>query len=88
MSRWDQPLPPTRFARWIARHLRAVQLVSCVIALACAALAVSAFRSDGWSSRMVAPALQVFVFGTFPFVAKGIAASVVTYDRRSGDTEG
>lgn len=81
MSRWD-PLPPSRFQRWIARHAVALQIAFACLAAASAVLAVTAVRSDGLGQSSVSPILNVVVFLLLIWTPRGVARHVANYDRR------
>ena len=81
MGRWDSP-PPTKFQRWVARHVVALQIVLACLALVSAGLSLIALRSGGWPRSAVGPMLLVVVFIGWTRTPPQIARFVAEYDRR------
>jgi hypothetical protein len=79
MKHWDEPLPPNRMARWVASHLRLLQIVWATSAIAYGVFIVAAWIDDGWDEAVV---LLPSILG---FVGAGLglqstARSVTRYD--------
>jgi hypothetical protein len=79
MSRWDEPLPPNRVARWIALHVRAVQIGWAVLVVAYVMFIVAVWLDEGGGATIsLLPTLLALVAGGFSF--RSMAASVARYD--------
>lgn len=79
MSHWDEPVPPNRMARWVASHLRLLEITWAVFAVAYGMFIVVSWVSDGRSEAVVLfPSLIGFLAGGLGF--RQIARAVRRYD--------
>ena len=79
MSHWDEPVPPNRMARWVASHLRLLEITWAVFAVAYGTFIVLSWMSDGQGEAIILlPSLVGFVAGGLGF--RQIARVVRRYD--------